>query len=191
MTPTLHQAAQLISFGYSSPQAWRNGSGQTRELLTWPSADDWQLRISVADIRADGPFSSFEGVQRWFAVVQGEGVLLHIDDQIHRQTTLEAPLHFAGDAQTSCELINGPTRDLNLMLRQLDGAMHLTGSDRWQPRKAQCGLFAAGPGSCEADGQSWPVPEMTLLWFDTAPQALRFERLGPTQAPAWWIEAGQ
>ena len=34
------------------------------------------LRISVADIEAHGPFSNFEGVDRWFGVLQGEGVRL-------------------------------------------------------------------------------------------------------------------
>ena len=33
--------------------------------------DDWTLRISVADIDADGPFSPFPGITRWFAVLDG------------------------------------------------------------------------------------------------------------------------
>ena len=53
------------------PQRWRNGAGFTRELLAWPSAGDWQLRISVADIDADAGFSVFPGVERWFSVVEG------------------------------------------------------------------------------------------------------------------------
>ena len=40
-------------------QAWRNGGGTMRELLAWPDASDWQLRVSVAEIEADGPFSAF------------------------------------------------------------------------------------------------------------------------------------
>jgi environmental stress-induced protein Ves len=34
------------------------------------------LRISVAEITRDGPFSAFAGVQRWFAVLEGAGVML-------------------------------------------------------------------------------------------------------------------
>ena len=45
----------------AAPQAWRNGGGVTRELLTWPNADDWIVRLSVADIEKDGPFSAFPG----------------------------------------------------------------------------------------------------------------------------------
>ncbi|NVO07869.1 MAG: HutD family protein, partial [Rhodoferax sp.] len=69
-TPHIIQAEQV------APQAWRNGGGQTRELLTWPDATDWHLRISRADIEADGPFSAFAGVQRWFVVLSGKGVVL-------------------------------------------------------------------------------------------------------------------
>ena len=59
-----------------TPQPWKNGGGKTRELLAWPHPSDWILRLSVADIEADGPFSSFPGVQRWFAVLRGNGVRL-------------------------------------------------------------------------------------------------------------------
>ena len=50
---------------------WRNGGGRTRELLAWPDAADWKVRVSVADVESDGPFSAFPGVQRWFAVLEG------------------------------------------------------------------------------------------------------------------------
>ncbi len=40
----------------ATPVPWKNGGGVTRELLRLPagSGDDWTLRISVADIAADG-----------------------------------------------------------------------------------------------------------------------------------------
>jgi environmental stress-induced protein Ves len=61
-------------------QTWRNGGGSTRELLAWPEAGAWQLRISVAEITRDGPFSAFAGVQRWFAVLRGDGVRLRLGE---------------------------------------------------------------------------------------------------------------
>jgi hypothetical protein len=36
-------------------QPWRNGGGLTRELWTWPSAEGWWVRVSVADIREGRP----------------------------------------------------------------------------------------------------------------------------------------
>lgn len=99
------------------PQAWRNGGGRTRELLAWPAGPDWRLRISLADIDTDGPFSAFPGVQRWFAVIEGGGVALTFAGAERRLTPHSAPLCFDGAEAPGCRLIDGPTRDLNLMLR--------------------------------------------------------------------------
>ena len=37
-----------------APQPWRNGGGRTRELLAWPDAQAWSVRISLAEIEAEG-----------------------------------------------------------------------------------------------------------------------------------------
>ena len=51
---------------------WRNGGGVTRELLRLAARPaTGSVRVSVADIEADGPFSPFPGVERWFAVLRG------------------------------------------------------------------------------------------------------------------------
>lgn len=101
----------------TAPQAWRNGGGSTRELLAWPVGADWRVRISVAEIAADGPFSAFDGVERWFAVLSGAGVVLSLSGIEHRLTPASAPLRFEGAAAPGCRLIDGATSDLNLMLR--------------------------------------------------------------------------
>lgn len=101
----------------TAPQAWRNGGGCTRELLAWPAGADWRVRISVAEIAADGPFSAFDGVERWFAVLSGAGVALGLPGGEHRLTPTSAPLRFDGSAAPGCRLIDGATSDLNLMLR--------------------------------------------------------------------------
>ena len=114
---TLH----TVSCDQVAPQAWRNGGGQTRELLAWPQAQDWQLRISVADIARDGPFSAYPGVERWFAVVEGAGVVLRLAAGAQRLDTDSAPLHFRGEDAAVCALLDGPTRDLNLMVQRGQG----------------------------------------------------------------------
>ncbi len=100
---------------------WRNGGGVTRELVAWPAEGEWQWRMSVAEVESSGPFSRFEGVQRWFAVLSGEGVALDVDGQLHTLTTKSAPLMFDGAASTDCSLIDGSTQDFNLMVRGAGG----------------------------------------------------------------------
>lgn len=156
-------------------QRWRNGGGTTRELLAWPMPGEWQVRVSVAEIEADGPFSAYPGVERWFTVLQGSGVELSIDGRRHRLQRGDAPLRFGGDAVTQCRLIDGPTRDLNLMLRRARGAL-VSAVDGlpWAPHAAQCGLFSAVAGRCSTATLEIAVPAYALLWFDVAPAALTF-----------------
>ncbi|WP_431098155.1 HutD/Ves family protein [Polaromonas aquatica] len=104
---------------------WRNGGGVTRELAMWPDAGDWAWRMSVADVDKSGPFSKFEGIDRWFAVLEGAGVQLDVAGVPHRVTSAEAPLFFDGAAETGCELVDGKTRDFNLMVRRGSGASRM------------------------------------------------------------------
>ena len=105
------------------PTPWKNGGGLARDLLCSPSAAGWQWRISLADVNADGPFSSYPGVQRWFAVVDGVGVELDFGGRKVSVQANDAPLSFDGAAAPGCRLIAGPTRDLNLMLRGVRGTL--------------------------------------------------------------------
>ena len=104
-------------------QPWRNGGGMTRELLAWPGPQEWVVRISVAQVAQDGPFSSFPGVTRWFAVLSGAGVQLDVDGEQHALTAADAPFQFDGGARTGCALIAGATEDFNLMVRGRDARM--------------------------------------------------------------------
>lgn len=173
-----------------APQRWRNGGGVTRELLAWPRAEAWRLRVSVADVAADGPFSAFPGVERWFAVLDGKGVELTVGGTAHRLTAEGPPLRFGGEAPADCRLLDGPTRDLNLMLRGMRGGMFVAAAGQpWRPRARQCGLFASVTGRCVGGGE-FEVPADSLLWFDEAPASLVFvpSEAGST-AIGWWLAA--
>jgi environmental stress-induced protein Ves len=102
---------------------WRNGGGVTRELLAWPSAADWTVRLSVADVERDGPFSAYPGVQRWFAVLSGQGVRLRLPGETHELDAASDPFQFDGAVPVDCELLGGATRDFNLMVRGGRGRM--------------------------------------------------------------------
>ena len=118
MTLMSHSAWNIVRLADIPATPWRNGGGVTRELAMWPDAGDWAWRMSVADVDQSGPFSKFEGIERWFAVLEGAGVQLDVAGVPHRVTAADEPLFFDGGAATDCELIDGKTRDFNLMVRR-------------------------------------------------------------------------
>ena len=184
---------RLIALGDTPPQPWRNGHGMTRELLAWPSGDGWQVRVSVAEIEADGPFSPFPEVERWFAVLEGGGVALTIGGTEQRCRVGDAPLSFSGEAPVDCRLLQGPSRDLNLMLRGTPGAMQrVVAGDVWAPRARRCGLYALVDGRCRADATTTDLAAGSLAWFDPAPPTLSFQPAGPDgeAVAGWWLAAG-
>lgn len=99
---------------------WRNGGGETREIISWPQGTaefDW--RASIATIAADGPFSAFPGIDRSITLLSGEGVHLSDGGQLnHRLSTVGAPFAFSGDLSLSAHLLGGMTMDFNLMTRR-------------------------------------------------------------------------
>jgi environmental stress-induced protein Ves len=172
------------------PQPWKNGGGLTRELLAWPARDEWALRISVADIRADGPFSAFPGVDRWFAVLEGAGVLLTLPDGKHMVRAEGKALHFRGEAAPCCELLDGPTRDLNLMVRREAGRAAMQraapGED-FGSRDAFRALFTADALTLQIDGaDAARVAAMALLWADGGAHGT-WRIVADAPPRAWWI----
>jgi uncharacterized protein len=173
-----------------APQAWRNGGGRTRELLCWPAPENWALRISVADIDTDGPFSCFAGIERWFAVIEGAGVALSFPEVEYQLVPGDAPLCFAGAPAPGCRLINGATRDLNLMTKLGQSTMRQAQSGvEWSEPFAMRGLYAAVDGHWSCGNEKGDVLANTLLWSDTKTStAWRFES-ATTNALAcgWWL----
>ncbi|SPB12940.1 histidine utilization protein HutD [Caballeronia novacaledonica] len=102
--------------------SWKNGGGVTREIAAGPagaSLDAFAWRLSLADVASDGAFSAFAGVDRVLVLLDGAGMrLTQADGRVH---TLDAPLaiaRFAGETPIHATLINGPTRDFNVMVRR-------------------------------------------------------------------------
>lgn len=108
---------QMINLADVVPVPWKNGGGTTRELAAWPDSKRWLWRMSVAEVARSGPFSRFDGVERWFAVLDGNGVALRQDGQLANLTADSAPYCFDGSAPSDCDLLDGPTHDFNLMTR--------------------------------------------------------------------------
>ena len=192
-------ASRIAALADAAPQPWRNGAGRTRELLAWPDAAAWQVRVSVAEIDRPAPFSSFPGVERWFTVVDGAGVELRIDGTAHRLEAGAPPLRFDGAASVDGRPLAGPTRDLNFMLRGARGTMR-SASDgaAWRSEGTACGLFATAAGrwsALDASGRvqgGGELPAFALLWLDRAPPGLRFDaasHAAPAGRVGWWLAA--
>ena len=153
------------------PQPWRNGGGVTRELLAWPHAADWQLRVSVADVERDGPFSR---LPRRRALVRGGGGRRRRAGAAGRRGRDRPPAtrRCASTARPHrpAACCDGPTRDLNLMVRRgagvatmrragagssLEGSVALARA----LRRRRCALV-------DLDDHTEPLPAGTLLWSD-------------------------
>ena len=192
----------LIPLDSAPPQPWRNGGGITRELFTWPADGPWRLRISVADIHQDGPFSAYPGIDRWFAVLQGAGVRLLLPAGPVTLLAGGDPLHFAGELAPACTLLHGPTRDLNLMLRRevdqshpghAGGMQRVVPDQPWTSPAALRALFCAEPIGLHTDGApprppaGISVPAFTLAVSTQAAHKTWCASATSATPQAWWM----
>jgi uncharacterized protein len=101
---------------------WKNGGGETAEIAVSPpgaALDDFDWRLSMAKVEADGPFSAFPGIDRTLVILEGEGIRLSIAGQpAVKLTNASQPHGFPADADASAALIEGAILDLNVMSRR-------------------------------------------------------------------------
>ena len=181
---TLIRGADLVA------APWKNGGGVTREVAAFPEGaglDAFVWRVSIADVAQAGPFSRFAGIDRTLVLLSGAGMLL---DETRDETVadgaqgvkthaLTQPLDmacFTGEAPIDARLVNGATRDFNLMVRR--GAA--TGEVAAWRGETQCTLSAdvvllyCAQGSVAvtlSDAQPQPLETGDTLRIDT-PDAL-------------------
>jgi uncharacterized protein len=109
---------------------WKNSGGVTREVAAMPPGaglDAFVWRVSIADVAQAGPFSRFAGIDRTLVLLSGAGMLLDEaretgGTQVHALTQPLDVARFAGEAAIDARLVDGATRDFNLMVRR--GAAH-------------------------------------------------------------------
>ncbi|MEY0974246.1 HutD/Ves family protein [Providencia huaxiensis] len=96
---------------------WKNGQGSTLELARshGEGLDDFDWRVSIADVKTAGAFSFFQNRQRIIGVLEGGGLILHVDK--NPAVTLQQKEFFAfnGDSEVYAELIQGAIRDFNVI----------------------------------------------------------------------------
>lgn len=105
-------------------QPWKNGGGITREILRWPDRadDDYDLRVSLADVTKTGPFSKFPGYKRFLVWVGPNPIDLIMGRRIDSLATPNATMEIHGTPDITAMLTAGPTRLLNLFVK--DGAAY-------------------------------------------------------------------
>lgn len=117
-------SAQLIPASEQLVTQW--AGGETRQLAIAPvgatvAARDFHWRFSTATVLQSGPFTVFDGYQRYLAIRSGAGLELAVTvpGAPEHRMQLCSPQHqayFAGAASTATTLLDGPVRDINLML---------------------------------------------------------------------------
>lgn len=180
---------------------WKNGGGITREIARGPAGaglDDFDWRVSIAQIEAGGAFSRFPGVERTIVLLAGGGVRLDTqDDAIHHplNKALE-PFAFSGDLDLQATLLAGASTDFNVMTRRArlrsrtqivrsghrpqarHGLVYVTeGSWSLPPRSGLPPACAAGSGFWWQDEQ--PDWEITPDAADCSLILVQFEQVKP------------
>lgn len=171
---------------------WKNGGGSTTEVAVAPDGsgiDDFDWRISMAVVAADGPFSAFPEVDRTLAVLDGDGVVLHgLGTESQRLQRSTAPFAFPADAAVSATLLGGPITDLNVMTRRgrfrnqvqrLDAATEIALAEA-----AVVFLLAEAPCRVSVDGAAAVDlgPRDALRLDDPAGRRLALTADGPVEA---------
>jgi uncharacterized protein len=156
------------------PVPWKNGGGVTREIVRVPAGsglDDFTWRVSLAEISADGPFSTFAGVDRVIVLLSGAGVHLTSSGGAvrHRLDTPLEPFAFAGEREISASLIGGASSDFNVMTRR--GSVRadvriIRAGERLDAARAGVLFAARGVWSVRIDDEMYSLRENGGVWWD-------------------------
>jgi environmental stress-induced protein Ves len=94
---------------------WSNGRGTTLEMLRQDGPDGLLLRLSMASVIGDGPFSIFPGIERTLTVISGPGFRL-TGEGLSLVCAPLVPVFFPGDLAVRAEGTGGvPSVDFNVM----------------------------------------------------------------------------
>jgi len=150
---------------------WRNGGGETREIVSFPpAAEAFSWRISIATIAADGAFSLFAGIDRVITLLEGEGVELHAKGKYQQTLNRNQPFRFAGEDEIACRLLGGVSSDFNVMTRRETHSAEVRVIARASPVPKESGVAYVLAGE-------WRAGELKLqpgqgIWWENSGQPL-------------------
>lgn len=144
-------APVLLKAATREIKPWKNGGGRTSEVFSFPPGsgmDDFEWRISIADVDADGPFSIFPMVERHIVILAGT-LCLRFDDSDRVISAGDAPFSFSGSLPVVGNLTGGPVRDLNLMVRtdRYEGHLRIVGPGRSQAVSPSAVIISLQPAT--------------------------------------------
>jgi environmental stress-induced protein Ves len=151
---------------------WKNGGGETREIIKVPSPDaPFLWRASLATLNADGPFSLFEGMDRVITLLEG-GPLWLRGHQINHRLERWQPWAFAGEWPLRSEGLAGTGLDYNIMtLRSRAAANVRVLSSAASPAAAE-GVAFVLQGRWEMAGKPCDI-RSGIAWQDESPAQLK------------------
>ena len=165
---------------------WKNGRGITHDVLVEPADagyDASRLRVSIAPITAEGPFSSLPGIERTITLLETNPLVLLFDDGEVLTLAPFVPATFDSVLAPMSRLPAGPTRVINVMAKRdaLTAAVDILagpGPHEVELRPAERALLYAAQGewTLEADGETQAVASGAACLVDGA------SRLGLTGA---------
>ncbi|CAN5160198.1 hypothetical protein BH09PSE1_BH09PSE1_26980 [soil metagenome] len=154
---------------------WKNGGGVTREIAASPSGaglDDFDWRVSMAEVREAGAFSLFPDVDRVLTVLEGTLGLTFAGEKPTFLDPTSEPFAFPGDRPCHGLPVVGSVLDLNVMCRhsRFHSRVDRVADATWRPSGEAAILIALEPLAVGAE---------TLNRFD----ALLFTAIDPAEAP--------
>jgi len=163
---------------------WKNGEGVTRDIFLFPEGsghDSFDVRISLAPITRNGPFSSFPGIERTITRLSTNSLALVFDDGRTVPLARLEPVTFDSVLAPHSVLGEGSAEVINIMTRRGRWSAHvrvLSGpfEDNPAPPDGSLVLVYAVKGSWLATGPAARAdigPNETLLARNTAGFHLR------------------
>jgi len=112
--------ARLVKPSDFRAMPWKNGGGITTELAIEPETATLETgflwRLSMADVRADGPFSAFPDYERTIMLLKGKGIELDFNGNGRKRLEKPyEPVMFPGKWHAAGHLLDGPCRDFNVI----------------------------------------------------------------------------
>ncbi|HEX7326011.1 MAG TPA: HutD family protein [Rhodanobacteraceae bacterium] len=107
---------QAIPHASQRTEPWANGAGTTTVILREPDTAAWRVRVSVARVDREGPFSELPDTRRTLVPLDAP-MILRFGDGRELRSARFGTLQFDGAPAPVGLLPEGPSRDFNLMLR--------------------------------------------------------------------------